>query len=97
MTWLRETSEGVLVSVRAVPNAPKNQVVGVQGNTVKIRLKAPPVDGKANEVLVHFLSKTLRLPRNQVHLSGGTTSRNKSILITGLPAQELAVRLLAAD
>lgn len=94
MTWLRETSEGVIVSVRAVPNAPKSQVVGVQGNAVKIRLKAPPVDGKANEVLVLFLSQILRVPRNQIRLSHGTASRNKSIHITGLTAHDLAARLL---
>lgn len=95
MTWLRETSDGLLISVRAVPHAPKNQVIGVQGDSVKIRLKAPPVEGKANEVLVLFLSEVLRIPRKQIHLAGGTTSRNKSIRITGLVAQDLATRLLA--
>jgi|GEM_PF-331029 len=97
MTWLRETSDGVLVSVRAVPNAPKNQVVGIQGDTVKIRLKAPPVDGKANEVLVRFLSEILLISRKQIHLAAGSTSRNKSIRITGLPTKDLAARLLAID
>lgn len=97
MDWLRETPGGLVLSVRAVPNAPQNQVVGIQGDTVKIRLKAPPVDGKANEVLVRFLSGILGIPRKQITLSAGCTSRNKTVRITGLAAKELTVRLLPRD
>ena len=95
MAWFRETSEGVHITVRAVPNAPQNQVVGIQGDAIKIRLKAPPVDGKANEVLVRFLSEILGLPRKQISLTAGSTSRNKSVRITGLALPDLTARLQA--
>jgi uncharacterized protein (TIGR00251 family) len=82
MECLRKTTEGILLSVRVIPRASKNAIQGLHGDALKIRLAAPPVEGKANATLIKFLSKTLKLPRAQIDIKSGETGRNKSICIT---------------
>ncbi|MBO6103334.1 MAG: YggU family protein [Opitutales bacterium] len=65
------------VKIRVVPNAPKTKIDGLCGCAVKIRLNAPPVDGKANEALVKFLSKNFGIPRAHIKIVSGQTSRDK--------------------
>lgn len=89
MDWFRETGEGMVLQVRVVPRSSRNAVDGVLGTALKIRLQAPPVDGKANAQLVEFLADELDLPRRQVRLVGGETGRDKRVLITGISADEL--------
>jgi hypothetical protein len=93
MDWIRETSKGVLLPVRAVPRASKNEIQGVHGDALKVRLQAPPVEGKANQALIRFLSESLEIPRAQLSISSGETGRNKAVLITGLSKTELLKRL----
>jgi uncharacterized protein (TIGR00251 family) len=93
MDWIRETSKGVLLPVRAVPRASKNEIQGVHGDALKVRLQAPPVEGKANLALIRFLSDALDIPRAQLSISSGETGRNKAVLITGLSKTELLKRL----
>jgi len=64
-------------------------VVGWQGEALKVRLAAPPVDGEANEALIEFLAKELGLKKRQISLSSGTASRRKVIEI--LAADEAAL------
>jgi uncharacterized protein (TIGR00251 family) len=71
-------------------------VVGRHGDAIKIRVKAPPVDGAANEELIRFLARRLNVSRSAVHLLTGTGSRRKRVRVEGLHAEELAQRLLAA-
>jgi uncharacterized protein (TIGR00251 family) len=68
-------------------------VVGRHGDAIKIRLRAPPVDGAANEELVRFLAERLGVPRASVRIVSGTTGRRKRIEVTGLDP-EAAKRLL---
>ena len=93
MEWIRETTKGVLLPVRAVPRASKNEIQGVHGNALKVRLQAPPVEGKANQALIRVLSDALDIPRSQLSIASGETSRNKSVLITGISKTELLKRL----
>jgi uncharacterized protein (TIGR00251 family) len=93
MEWIRETAKGVLLPVRAVPRASKNEILGIHGDALKIRLQAPPVDGKANEALIRFLSDTLDIPRSQLSIASGETGRNKSVLIAGATRDDLITRL----
>jgi uncharacterized protein (TIGR00251 family) len=80
--------------VRVIPRSGKNEVAGVLADgTVKIRLAAPPVEGKANEALVRFLAETLGVRPNRIEIVGGATGRNKLVVIAGLEAAE-AERLL---
>ena len=57
MSWFEETAKGILIHIKAQPKASKIQVSGLYGDQIKIRLAAPPVDGKANEELLRFLAK----------------------------------------
>ena len=93
MEWIRETEKGIVLPVRAVPRAGKNEIQGVHGDALKIRLQAPPVDGKANETLIRFLSDLLKIPRAQITIIAGESGRNKNILITGLSKAELINKL----
>jgi uncharacterized protein len=93
MDWIRETTKGLLLPVRAVPRASKNEIQGVHGDALKIRLQAPPVEGKANAALIRFLSETLDIPRSQLSIASGETGRNKAVLITGVSRTELIRRL----
>jgi uncharacterized protein (TIGR00251 family) len=81
------------LEVKAVPGAPRSEVCGWLGSQLKVKVKAPPVEGKANEVLVCFLAETLGLPRRNVELLRGDTSRQKIFRITGLSESELRARL----
>lgn len=64
-----------------MPNAKKTEVAGVHGDALKVRLHAPPVDGKANEALIRFLADALDLPRQCINLLHGQSSRRKLLEI----------------
>lgn len=89
MPWLTETPQGAVLNLRIVPRAAKNAVQGEHGDTLKIRLCAPPVDGAANTALVGFLAETFHLPRARVQLLSGAASRHKRVLLAGLSAAEV--------
>ena len=92
MSWRQTTHDGVVLNIRVVPRASKTEVQGMLGNALKIRLQAPPVDGKANVALVKFLADTLGIARSNITLLSGETSRVKRVLIRSL--DEAGVRRL---
>ncbi|MFZ9681811.1 MAG: DUF167 domain-containing protein [Cephaloticoccus sp.] len=85
-----------LLAIKAVPNAPRSAVVGWMGETLKVRLHAPPVDGQANAELCRFLAETLCLPKGAVTLATGGSSRTKRLRIEGLSINEVRTRLQPA-
>ena len=91
MTWLTDTPAGAVLNLRIVPRAHKNAIQGELGDALKIRLCAPPVDGAANAALIEFLSDAFSLPRARVQLLAGATSRNKRVLLAGLPAAKIKI------
>lgn len=93
MEWIHETAKGLLLPVRAVPRASKNEIQGVHGDALKVRLQAPPVEGKANEALIRFFSDALDIPRSQISIASGETGRNKAILINGISKADLLKKL----
>ncbi len=81
-------------SVRLQPRASKNEIAGLQGVALKVRVTAPPVDGLANEAMVELLSKALDTSRRNVCIVSGHSSRTKVIEISGADltsVQRLAV------
>jgi len=84
-----ETAEGVTLAVKVVPRAVRNEVVGWEGDALKVRLKAPPVEGRANEALIGFLAKTLGVARSQVEIVRGDTSRHKRVRVRGVSASSV--------
>jgi uncharacterized protein (TIGR00251 family) len=93
MSWIQPATGGCVVNVRIIPRASKNRIQGVLGDALKIRLQAPPVDGKANDALVRFLADTLSLPVRNISLLSGETSRNKRVLLGGLDEVKARARL----
>jgi uncharacterized protein (TIGR00251 family) len=86
-------AERCRLEIKAVPNAPKSEVVGWLGDALKVKVHAPPVEGKANEALCSFLAEALDLPKRSVRLARGETSRKKIVEIEGLTLQEISSRL----
>lgn len=85
----------VILHVHAVPGAKKNEVVSTEpGQAVRIKISAPPVEGKANLELVDFLHEILHVRKTQLELVGGQNSREKRIRVSGLTLDEI-YRLLA--
>jgi uncharacterized protein len=86
--WLRETAEGITVAVRAQPGAKKTGLAGIYGEgasaQLKIAVHAPPIEGRANDALIAFLAELFSLPRRDVALLSGETSRTKVFLLRGI-------------
>jgi uncharacterized protein len=95
--FAKDVTDGCTLSVRVHPGARKNAVTGIHADSLKIALTAPPVDGKANEMLITFLAEALRLPRARIALIAGLSSRNKTLRITGKSAAEAAAALFASE
>lgn len=82
--WYRLGKDGsVTLTLHIQPGAKKTEVAGLHGEALKIRLAAPPVDGKANEALLRFVADRLDLPRSAVLLKSGQASRHKVLEIHG--------------
>lgn len=81
-----EAGGRVRFAVRVQPRAARNEVAGVYGDAIKIRLSAPPVDGAANEELVIFLASIFAVPRRSVRILAGEASRSKVVEIDGVAA-----------
>ena len=81
------------VSVRVVPRSSKEGVAGYDGGVVRIRLNAPPVEGKANDALVRFLAKALGVPRSRVTLVSGERGRSKIVRVAGVTREALMAAL----
>lgn len=78
--------------IKATPNASRSEVVGWVGEALKIRLKAPPVDGKANAELIRFLAKALGLPKTSIAIVAGTNSRQKQVILEGVSDAAVQVK-----
>lgn len=75
------------------PRASRDEIAGLQGDAVKVRVTAPPADGEANDAVVALLSLRLRVPRAAVTLRRGHSGRRKLVRIEGLDAAEVRRRL----
>ncbi len=89
MSAVRESNGVVTLAVKVVPRASKNQIAGMEGDAVKIRLNAPPVEGKANDALVKFLAEVLGVSRAQIEIVTGHTSRHKVVRVRGVTARQM--------
>jgi uncharacterized protein (TIGR00251 family) len=84
----------VTLRIHLVPNAKIDKVVGEHGGAIKIKVRAPAVEGKANSALISFLAKRLNLPARTIVLLRGQRSREKVIRIDGLSDEDVRRRLL---
>ena len=83
-----EKDGAIFFNVRAVPKSSKNEIVGEIDGAVKIKIKAPPIDGAANAELIKLLSKTFGVSKSAIVIIGGETSKNKYLKIENLTAED---------
>jgi uncharacterized protein (TIGR00251 family) len=81
MLWIRETPEGVVFKAAIQPKGARNEIVGLKGDALKIKLTAPPVEGAANKMCVEFLAKSLKVRKSDVEIVRGRGSREKQVLV----------------
>ena len=79
---------GVYISLHVQPGAGRDAVTGLFGTSLKVALKAPPVDGKANSALLRFLAGVLGVPRSGLELCAGASSRDKKVFVAGLTLEQ---------
>ncbi|PIE56356.1 MAG: YggU family protein [Desulfobulbus propionicus] len=95
MPFLHTSGDGSLqLRLYVQPRAGKNEVVGVHGDRLKLRLTAPPVEGRANKEVVSFLAGQLGLKRGAVALKSGKQSRQKLVVLRGVNEQVIRDRLM---
>jgi uncharacterized protein (TIGR00251 family) len=83
--WLRQGQRQTTLTLHIQPGAKKTEVVGIHGDALKIRLAAPPVDGKANAALVAFVAEKLGLSKSAVSVKSGLSSRRKVLALIDAP------------
>ncbi|GAB1353421.1 hypothetical protein MASR1M12_21570 [Erysipelotrichia bacterium] len=81
---IRESADGALIMVLAIPRSSRTEIVDIQQERCRIRVKAPPVDGEANAALVEALAKIFGLPKKMVVQTRGQTGKQKTFLLSGL-------------
>jgi uncharacterized protein len=95
MISIRETETGVVFHVRVVPRASRCESAGFRDDALKLRITAPPVEGKANEACVALLAELLGVKKAQVAIIAGHASRTKTVAVEGVKAKEIAAIIAA--
>ncbi len=85
---IQATEGGVRLRIHAQPGAKRTEVIGIHGDAIKIRVHAPPVEGKANDELLRFLAQLLKINRQHIELTAGLTSRSKTFEARGVGVSE---------
>jgi uncharacterized protein len=93
--WLSETKEGIVIALHVQPGAKRTELIGTYGDALKIKIAAPPVDGKANAELLRFMARKCGAPARDVTLAYGETSRDKGVNFTGLTAAHIFEKLIS--
>jgi uncharacterized protein (TIGR00251 family) len=92
---LHNGKTGSALAIRVTPRASKNEIAEILADgTVRIRLTAPPVEGKANAALIEFLSDVLKVPRSKIDIVAGINGRDKLVSILDIDAETVHERIL---
>jgi uncharacterized protein (TIGR00251 family) len=81
--WYRCEGAHVTLTLHVQPGAKKSIVAGLHGDALKVRLAAPPIEGRANEALLRFVADCFNVPLRNVELLHGAQSRHKTVRVTG--------------
>lgn len=84
-----KNSVGAVIRVKVLPRSSKTEIAGKADGVYRIKLTAPPVDGKANKALINFLAKKTGLPKRKFQIVSGEHSRNKTIRILDVTSEEV--------
>lgn len=98
-SWYHLDGDAVILTVHVQPGAKRSGTAGLHGNALKIRLVAPPVEGRANQALLRFMAELFDVPLRNVELVHGAQSRHKIVKISGVAAmpEGLAESATAAE
>jgi len=94
MLEVQEREGTVIFSLKVLPRASKDEITGELGGALKVRLRAPAVEGRANEALVEFLADLLKRPKSAVRILSGERSRTKRVEIHGVTRQQILALLV---
>ena len=95
-TKLQRGRSGAALAIRVTPRARKNEIAQVlEDGTIKVRLTAPPIEGKANEALLQFLSEVLGVAPNRIEIIAGMTGRDKLVSVEDLDPETAQERILS--
>ena len=86
MPACRRDGADLVLHVPVQPRASRSEIAGLHGERLRIRLQAPPVDGKANAALVEFVAGLFAIPRARVTIEHGLTGRDKRLRLRGVPS-----------
>lgn len=81
--WYRRDGETITLTLHVQPGAKRSEIAGLHGDALKIRLAAPPVEGRANVALQRFVAELFAVPVRQVELKQGALSRHKVVVVSG--------------
>ncbi len=81
--WYRCAGDVVMLTLHVQPGAKRSEITGLHGEALKLRLAAPPIDGRANEALIKYIAGLFEVPQRQVELKQGGQSRHKVLAIIG--------------
>ncbi|MCC6140117.1 MAG: YggU family protein [Nitrospira sp.] len=90
---VQDTKGGAILTIQVQPKASRSECVGLHGDALKIRIAAPPVDGKANEAVLAFLAQRLAVPPSTLAIHSGAGGRRKRVLCQTLAAADVLARL----
>jgi uncharacterized protein (TIGR00251 family) len=93
---LSDGRRGAALAIRVTPRASRNEIVEIlPDQTIKVRLTAPPVEGKANEALIEFLADVLNVARTRIEIIAGDTGRDKLVSILDMNSEDAQERILS--
>jgi uncharacterized protein (TIGR00251 family) len=78
--------DGALIDILVQPRASKTEITGVYDGALRIRIAAPPVEGAANDAIIEFLSKRLKVRKSDIQIMSGASGRRKRVLVRGIEA-----------
>ena len=78
---IKETSDGLLIRIKIVPNSSKNDLI-IEDEFIKVKVSAQPIENKANKALIEFLSKRFKVPKTSIEIVKGETSKEKTLLFS---------------
>ena len=94
---IKSRKDGIQFSAIIQPRSSKNKICGLHGESLKIQLTSPPVDGEANKMCVKLLAKILNISPSRVVIISGHTGRNKIIRVEGINTSEFLTKILPSD
>ncbi|MDD3237780.1 MAG: DUF167 domain-containing protein [Candidatus Gastranaerophilales bacterium] len=95
--FLKTDNNGVTISIKIVPNASRESILGYTDEYIKIKICAPPIENKANKQLILFLSKFFSIPKTSIEFISGEKSKIKRLLLNGADIKEIVKKISVYD